>query len=370
MRVGIDAGYLLERRRTGVETYVLNLMRALLALGDRPEIVLYAAGADPPDAAAEPLFAAADRFVISRRTRLWLRLRLPLRLALERVSVAHFPGSLLPAFLPCPAVTTFYDLAAFRFPALYDPRELALYETVVPRSAQRSTRILAISEQTRGDLIELFGVPAERIDVTPLGVDPIFRPIPDAAAEVARHGLRAPYVLCVVGSGHPRKNLCGAVEAFSRLDRGDLELAVVGEVSRDPAAVTAIEASPARERIRVLGHVDEAALPALYSAATVFCFPSLYEGFGLPVIEAMACGAPVVCSDLPVLRELAAGAAVLVRPGDADELTTALREVVEDAARRTQLAAAGPARAAQYTWERTARLTLDTYRAAAEQGGV
>jgi len=363
-RVGIDGTYLLYRQRSGVETYTLNLVRALLALSDRPEMYLYAAGRERP-ADAQPLFAAADRARVSPSPRLWLRLRMPLAMWRERVEVAHFPGTLLPAWLPCPAVTTFYDLAALHYPELYDPVELAHYDRLIPSAARRSAAVIAISECTKEDLIERMGVPEGKVHVTPLGVAAQFVPVPGAKETVQeRYGLRAPYVLACVGSGHPRKNLKGVVQAFTELRRADLDLAIVGAAERDAGALAAIDGSPMREHIVRLGHVPEEALPAIYTAAEVFCFPSLYEGFGLPVLEAMACGTPVVCSDTSSLPEVGGEAAVYVNPAEPEALTAALSELLGDEARRRDLGARGVARAREFTWERTADLTLNAYRAA------
>jgi glycosyltransferase involved in cell wall biosynthesis len=363
-RVGIDATYLLAARKSGVETYTLNLVRALLALRDRPELFLYAASRErPPD--AEPLFAAADGARVSPIPRLWLRARMPLAMAWDRVTVAHFPGTLLPAWLPCPVVTTFYDLAALHYPEMYDPAELRHYEALIPSAARRSAAIIAISESTKRDLVARMGVPVAKVHVTPLGVAPHFAPVPGAKALVReRYGLRPPYVLACVGSGHPRKNLRGVVEAFSRLASSEVVLAIVGTAERDPGAQKAIEASPAREHILRLGHVPEEALPAIYGASEVFCFPSFYEGFGLPVLEAMACGTPVVCANTSSLPEVGGDVAVYIDPSEPEALTAALADLLGDEARRRELGARGVAWAKQFTWERTASLTLRAYRAA------
>jgi glycosyltransferase involved in cell wall biosynthesis len=367
MRVGIEASYLLEPHKSGVETYTLNLLRALLASPGRPEIFLYAAAAKGPGADAQALFGKAKRVRWSRWRRLWLRLRLPPLLWADRIQVAHFPGTILPPWLPCPAVITFYDLAALRLPHLYPPRELRLYERLIPRAAQRAAAILAISESTKRDLVELLGVAAEKIFVTPLGVAPQFAPVPKAGELVARRfGLPQPYLLACVGSGHPRKNLRAVVEAFGKLPLRDLRLAIVGCAARDPRALAAIEASPARDRIVLLGHVREQDLPALYTAATLLCFPSLYEGFGLPVLEAMACGTPVICARTSSLPEVAGQAAVFVEPCDVEALAAAMEALLGDAPRRQELASAGLARARQFSWARTAQLTLAAYCAAAE----
>ncbi len=365
MRVGIDATYLLVPQKTGVETYTLNLLRALLNLADRPEVYLYAAGREPPDTGASAILAAAERTRLSRLPRLWLRLRMPLALALDRVHLAHFPGTILPPFLPCPAVTTFYDLAAFRLPELYDEAELKLYRQAIPAAARRAGAVIAISESTKRDLVELLHLPEEKITVTPLGVAPGFRPVADAVEQAAEaFGLRAPYLLANVGSAHPRKNLSAVVTAFNTVAEPELELAIVGAVERDTAALREIERSPRRRHINLLGYVPAEQLPLLYSAATIFCFPSLYEGFGLPVLEAMSCGAPVICSNSSSLPEVAGGAAMLIDPHEADDLAAAVSALLGDAERRRELSQAALARAAHFSWQRTAKLTLEAYRRA------
>ena len=362
MRVGIEASYLLEPRKSGVETYTLNLVRALLALEERPEVFLYAARRQPWSAEAGELFGRADAARLTRLVRLWLRLRLPVAMWRDRVQVAHFPGTILPAWLPCPAVTTFYDLAAYRYPELYDPAELALYRRVVPAAARRSAAVIAVSQHTKRDLVRFLGVPEDKVRVTPLGVSEIFAPVAGAGEIVAqRYGIEGRYVLACVGSGHPRKNLRAVVKAFERLEMLDVRLVVVGAAERDPGAWAAIQQSPARESIALLGHVPEEELPALYSAAAVFCFPSLYEGFGLPVLEAMACGTPVVCGNTSSLPEVAGEAAVLVEPTDVEAIAGGLKELLADEGRRLALAAAGLARAKNFTWRRTAEMTVQVY---------
>lgn len=368
MRIGIDATYLLTAQRSGVETYALNLVASLLELTGGDPLYLYAAGFDRPADAASVL-SRAQRCRLAANPRLWLRVRMPLLMALDRVDVAHFPGTLLPAWLPCPAVTTFYDLAVLRYPELYAHRELGYYQDLVPAAARRSRAVLAISECTARDLVAAFNVDPAKVFVTPLGVDPHFRPVADAESQVARrHSPQAPYILATVGSGHPRKNLVSVVEAFTAVAEPGLSLVIVGAAQRDQAAVRAVEASPLRDRIHLLGHVPQEDLPMIYSAASVFCFPSLYEGFGLPVLEAMACGTPVICSNTSSLPEVAGDAAVLIDPADPEQLPRAIAEVLADGELSARLSAAGRRRAAGFTWERCAGLTLEAYRYAAEAG--
>jgi len=365
MRIGIDASHLLRPEKSGVETYTLNLLRGLLAIGDRPEVYLYAAGAERPTD-ADPLLAMADRARVTTAPRLWLRLRMPLWMGLDRVRVAHFPAGILPRWVPCSAVVTLYDLAALHYPELYDPRELQHYDELIPRSAHRSAVVLTISESTKRDLVRYWGVAPGKIVVTPLAAAPQFVPVRDAAHSMQeRFGVSGPYVLACVGSGHPRKNLVAVVESLERLQQPSIRLVIVGGPTLDASAQAAIEQSSARDRIMLLGHVPEECLPTVYSGAALLCFPSLYEGFGLPVLEAMACGTPVVCSNASSLPEVAGSAAVMVEPESREALTEAMDAVLSDRHHREALSAAGIERARQFSWERTAGLTLDAYRKAA-----
>lgn len=364
MRVGIDATYVLSSYKSGVETYTLNLIRALLNLPSRPEIFLYAASHEQC-VEAQSLFQKAERARVSCNPRLWLRLRMPLLMLLDQVTVAHFPGTLLPRLVHGPVVTTFYDLAALRYPELYDQRDLRHYDRLVPSAAARAAVVIAISESTKRDLVELMSVPEAKIHVTLLGVNAHFRPVANARQILReRYGLAGPYVLACVGSGHPRKNLSAVVYAFGELGLPELRLVIVGCIKRDRRAAEAIEKSPARGRIITLGHVPEDVLPAIYSAAEVFCFPSIYEGFGLPVLEAMACGTAVVCANSSSLPEVGGEAAVYVDPFDPEALTAALRELLCDETWRHELGVKGLERAKEFTWDRTATQTLEAYKAA------
>lgn len=360
IRVGLEATYLLTAEKSGVETYTLNLVRGLLSLRNPPELGLYLAGRQAPPAAAE-LFRRAWRVRRSPLRRLWLRLHVSVLMRWDGVRVAHFPGTLLPLWLPCPAVTTFYDLAAVHHPELYDAVELRLYRRLVPQAAHRAAVVLAISETTKQDLVTHFDVAADKVKVTPLAASSRFAPVPDARRIVAdRFGIDAPYVLACVGSGHPRKNLVAVVHAWERLS-SDTLLVIVGSIRRDVRAREAVAQSPKRDWCRVLGHVPETDLAALYSAAEAFCYPSLYEGFGLPVLEAMACGAPVVCSNTSSLPEVAGEAAVFVAPRDVEALAAALDRILTDDQRRAELSVAGRRRAGLFSWRRTAELTVAAY---------
>ncbi len=324
----VDAD-VLGRRRTGDETYVRELLRALP--GVAPDLRVAAVTRDPllVPAGIEPLALPAG----SQELRMaW---RLPRLLRRVRPELAHFLH-VIPPGCPCPAVLTIQDLSFERDPTVMSAWERRVFRTAVPRSARRAARILAISERTRDDIVELYGIPAERIVVTPLGVDPDFRP----------GGARGDYLL-LVGAIEPRKDPLAAVEAARAVGR---PLVVVGP-ARDPELERALRDAGADLR----GYVPKPELVRLYQEAACVLFPSRYEGFGLPLVEAMACGTPVVARPDAALREVAGDAAIFTGGDLADAVRTALAD-------SERLVAAGLERAKRFSWDETARLTAAVYR--------
>lgn len=369
MRLGLDARALASPVRSGVEHYVTNLTRALAALPDAPDIIAYA---DRP--ISDPALAAlpSERLKISivRARRGWLRAALPWRLWRDGVDLVHLPSTILPPLLPCPAIVTVHDLAWARFPETYDPADLRMQTRAVPRSLHRAAHIIAVSQSTARDLTETLAVPADRITAIPLGVSPSFSPegpplSPDAFFGAER--LAGGYILhLATGGPHPRKNVAGLLEAYARLraDHPAPLLVVAGDVASQRGKALLAKAADLclADRVIFPGQVTEAVLPALYRSATLLAYPSLYEGFGLPILEAMASGLPVITSDRSSMPEAAGDAAILIDPESVEDLAAALARVLTDEALRRDLARRGLTRAREFTWERTARETLAAYR--------
>jgi glycosyltransferase involved in cell wall biosynthesis len=271
-------------------------------------------------------------------------------------------------------VVTIHDLIPLMMPQAAKPGFLALFEEQVPRAVLQSDMLITPSEHTKADLVRLLGVTPGRITVTGEAPLPCFRPVPqaDARAKVAaRHGLKDPYVL-YVGGFSPRKNLGALVEAFARAkpDLGDgRKLAIAG--SPDAALGQALELAHrlgCGKHIACLGHVGQGDMPYLYSAADVFVYPSLYEGFGLPPLEAMACGCPVVASDAASLPEVCGPAALLVDARDPGALAAAIAHAVLDPGLAAEMRLRGIGRAAEFTWTEVAGRTLAAYAEALEAG--
>lgn len=294
----------------------------------------------------------------------WLRLRAS---GGGRADVAFFPHYDVPCFaLPERSVVTVHDLIHFRVPEAF-PRWRRLGAGVLlGRGVSGAARVIAVSEATRADLVERFPSAAAKVAVIPNGVSPDFAE-PGAGAA----GVEGPYLLCV-GNRKPHKNLAGAVETLARLvpARPDLRLVVVGESYPGWSAVLErAEALGVRGRVVELSGVDDAALRRLYAGCEALLFLSLYEGFGLPVLEAMACGAPVVASDRSSLPEVVGDAGVLVDPHDHAAAADAVLRLAAGGALRAELVRRGRARAAAFTWRRAGRATADLlYRVAAGQG--
>jgi glycosyltransferase involved in cell wall biosynthesis len=278
-------------------------------------------------------------------------------------------GFELPPRGPWRLVTTVHDLIPLRYPALVPARHRWAVRCLLGGALRRAAAVIAVSEATRQEILARFRLAPARVVVVPEAAPVGFAP-PDPATLAdarRRYGLRRPYVL-FVGLLEPKKNLGVLLEAVARLHRagdwGDTELLVVGAPGWGPDPRTRVAELGLDGIVRFVGPAPDADLPALYGGALAFAFPSMWEGFGLPVLEAMAAGAPVVASNRGALPEVAGGAARLVEP-QAAPLAEALGALVADAGERARLRAAGLARAATYSWARTARETLAVYRAAA-----
>jgi glycosyltransferase involved in cell wall biosynthesis len=263
-------------------------------------------------------------------------------------------------------VVTLHDAIAFEYPQGYPFLNNLLHRTYVPATLGNVDAVATDSEHARSALVRYLGLRPERVPVVPLGVDADrFRPAPpdQARAVAARYGLDGPFVL-YVGAYQARKNILGLVEAFGRVhrERPELKLALAGPSPWAYPALRERLEGLGSDAVRVLGYVADPDLPALYGAASVYVLPSLHEGFGIPVLEAMACGTPVVCSTATSLPEVAGDAALLVDPRDPDAIADAVERVVADRALADEMRRRGLARAGRFTWDRTAAGYAALYR--------
>lgn len=352
MRFGVDASRATRARRTGTESYALNLIQGLLAENPAHAWVLYFR-ADPDPA----LFPTAAHRVI-RAPRLWTHLGLSCELArAPRPDALFIPAHVLPLYHPLPSVVTIHDLGYLHFPDAH-PLGQRLYLDLSTRfSARFATHLIADSRATKNDLTRHYHTPPDKITVIYPGFDSTLHRV-DPALVRAKYNLPDNYLLHV-GTLQPRKNLLRLIESISNLQSPFTNYPLL--LAGNPGWLSAPILAAARQHpnLRLLGYVPDEDLAGLYSGATAFVFPSLYEGFGFPVLEAMACGLPVICSSTSSLPEVAGAAALLVDPLDTVALTAAMTRVLNDPALRAELTTKGDEQIKKFSWARAARETLD-----------
>lgn len=377
-RIGIDVTAALAQGG-GIGRYTRELVRAVVAAGTQHDYRLFSARmpANPP----VPNSLPQAKHVVYRAApvdeqwlyRLWYRLRLPIpvQTVTGPLDLFHSPDFVLPPVSgSIPTLLTVHDLSFVHYPDTFPTRLVDYLNRVVPWSIGRATHVLADSAATHDDLQQVWGVPAGKISVLTSGVSDSFRPVTDPARLSLvrqRYGLgEQPYFLAV-GTVQPRKNYQMLVRAFGAV-AGQLPHQLViagGKGWLAEGLLEEIERQHLIDRVRLVGFVDDDDLPALYSAATSLTFPSLYEGFGLPLLEAMACGTPVLSSNascLPEVVHTAQGdAGILIDPLDEAGWAQALVTIANDEALRADLIARGVARAADYSWEKTASSLLAIY---------
>ena len=382
MRIGID-GIPLATPKTGIGHYTFEVARELAPARPGDEFDLLAPV--PVSSQLEEACAAhggqpANLRATAPRTdghlrRRWWSFGLPLHLRERGFALYHGTNYNVPPWAGCPTIVTVHDLSLLLHPETHESRLVELARRRLPVMTRAAAHVLTDSESVRAEICDALGVEPGRVTAVPLAPRRAFRPAPPAEAEAVcrRLGVREEFVL-FVGTVEPRKNLLTLVRAFDLLTRETTlrpQLVIAGRKGwLSEELYELVERSPAAPRVLFTGYVTDEDLRALYTACRVFVYPSVYEGFGLPPLEAMACGAAVVASRIPVIEETAgAAAARLVAPTDAEALASALAELLADEAARAELSAAGRERAREFTWERTARLTAEVYeRVLAEHG--
>lgn len=357
----------------GIGRYVRELVAALARLDHDTDYRLFVAGATrdklPPPPAPNFLWKPSSIPPIWF-ARLWHRARVPIPVEAitGKVTLYHATDFVLPPTLPqTRTLLTVHDLSFVRVPDAASPNLKAYLDAVVPHSVRRADHILADSAATKNDLIELYDTPPEKITVLLSGVDARFKRVEDEAQrQVVREKYQLsarPFILSV-GTVQPRKNYGRLIQALARLrvQGHDLDLVIVGGRGwlEDPIYET-IRTTGMQDHVHFTGFADDTDLPALYSEAVCVAVPSLYEGFGIPVLEGMACGTPVITSDVSSLPEVAGDAALTVTPTDLDALTGALERVLTDTSLQAELIQRGLERVQQFTWERSAEQLQGIY---------
>jgi len=366
LTIAIDASRTTLSRRTGTENYALQLIRALLALDTPHRYRLYFR--DAPPAGLFPDHAQVSSRVIPW-PRAWTHTRFALALWRDRPDVTFVPAHTLPLWFPGPAVVTIHDLGYVYFPDAHPALARRYLDWSTRHSVRRATRIIADSLATSKDIAAHYGVSENRISLVYPGVDETLAPVTDLqklAAVRARYGLPERYLL-FVGTLQPRKNIARIVQAYgcwrSRQSKPDVALVLAGQRGwlYDPRWTAGVEG------VILPGYIDDADVAALYSGALALLFPTLHEGFGFPVLEAMRCGTPVITSAVSSLPEVAGDAALLVNPRAIEEIAQAIERILSDLELRAALIARGYRQAQQFTWQRAAEQTLHVLEAAARK---
>jgi anaerobic magnesium-protoporphyrin IX monomethyl ester cyclase len=370
MRIAFD-GTALQPQRTGVGYYTEHLLRHLTEEASTDEIVVVSNG--PIDTTAALPAGVRVARTASRLPRLaWTQFRAPHALRELGADVAHFTNGMMPVASPVPTVVTIHDMSLTLYPRYHPARRVLLNRPLVAFAARHATAIITVSASAKRDIVRLCRIPPERVHVVHEAAAPAFRPVRDRETldRVRRRYGLAERVILYVGTIEPRKNLRRLVEAFaSRLRAGDLSHQLVcvgpyGWLSRDIHSL--IDRLGVSHAVTFTGYVPFAELPAFYSLAEMFVFPSLHEGFGLPIIEAMACGTPVITGHTSSMPEVAGDAVEHVDAIDTVALGDAMVRLARSREQRDRLSVVGRERADRFSWRRAARETLAVYRLAAQ----
>ena len=357
MRIGFDVTPILAPM-TGVAIYASNLLHHLSQI---------------PGVDVVPLTNRAPHGTPRANKTLWMQTLLPWQLLNDHLDTCHFTNYVASLWTPCPTVVTVHDMTVWLYPQYHYPRRLVAMRPIIPLVVRRAKAVIAVSHATKRDLVRILNIPEAKVHVVHSAPAPHFQPL---AAGVDREALRRQlglpeqYILHV-GTIEPRKNLVRLVEAFACLRAAGAPQHLLFAGPRgwksEPVYAT-VEQLGMGSAVHFLGHVPDESLVAMYNLADVVAFPSLYEGFGLPLVEAMACGTPVVTSGRGALREIGGQAAEFIDPESVDSLAGGLRRVLADAQRAQELKVRGLAQAALYSWQATASATLRVHKACLSPG--
>ncbi|HEY6660002.1 MAG TPA: glycosyltransferase family 1 protein [Pyrinomonadaceae bacterium] len=371
LRIAIDA-HAVGTKLGGNESYAINLIEALAQIDSVNNYTIYVTTREARDRFHQRWPNFKVRSTLPHTPLIRIPLTLSAELRKHPVDVLHVQFT-APPFCPCPVVVSIHDLSFEHLPQTFNRRSRTQLRLTVRHSARRATRILSLSEHTRRDIIETYGIEEERIKAIPLAAPKHFAPVEDnRELQRVRHnyGIDGDYILSV-GSIQPRKNLARLIKAYASL-RGDYsadklpKLVLAGKCAwLYDETLRALEESGVKKAVVLTGYVPEADLPALYTGALCFVYPSYFEGFGLPPLEAMKCGAPVIVGNRTSLPEVVGDAALAVDPFDIDAIATAIKLLMNDSELREELSVKGQQRAAAFDWQETARRTLMVYEEAA-----
>ena len=372
MRVAIDA-HSVGTKLGGNESYAINLIEALAQIDSVNDYTIYITTNEARDRFSGRWANFKVRSTLPHTPLIRIPLTLSAELRKNPVDVLHVQFT-APPFCPCPVVVSIHDLSFEHLPQTFNRRSRTQLRLTVRHSARRAARILSLSEHTRCDIIETYGIDPQRVSTIPLAAPEYFGPINDyRELQRVRHnyGIDGDYILSV-GSIQPRKNLARLIRAYATL-RGSFsadklpKLVLVGKCAwLYDETLRTLEETGVKDLVVLTGYVPQDDLPALYSGAVCFVYPSYFEGFGLPPLEAMKCGAPVIVGDRTSLPEVVADAGLTVDPFDVEAIAGAIARLINDSALRRELSLKGQERARTFSWQDTARKTLAVYHEVAQ----
>jgi glycosyltransferase involved in cell wall biosynthesis len=370
LRIGIDA-HMLGQHETGNETYIFELVKALLEIDHKNEYFLFV---EEPSGLPKIAINAPNCLIVQLKSHSPL-----IRLGYELSYWAkHYYLDILhvtynaPLFQTCPTIVTIHDIAFEMFPEWFSVRDKIILKTLVPRSARKASRVLTISDAARSDIIARYKLANELVTTIHIAPGIDFLHIDPHQIDTIRQKYKtSDRFILAVGNLQPRKNLQRLIQAFAKAKRSDQiphKLVIVGQNWYQAHQIyDSVKEMNIEADIVFTGYIPKEDLRGLYAAANAFVYPSLYEGFGLPIVEAMACGTPVITSNIPVLTEVAADAAYFVDPKDTDSICAALLTVLSSTELQHQLSEKGLARAQHFSWRECAYQTLKTYLQVSEQ---
>ncbi|MCU1338054.1 MAG: glycosyl transferase, group 1 [Bryobacterales bacterium] len=353
-RIGVNALYLIPGGVGGTEIYLRELLAALAAVDSSHEYFVFTNMETQSDLLPKQANFHWKPQAVHARFRpariLWEQIVLPFEAARYRLDVLFNPGFTAPIFSPCRQVTVFHDLQHKRHPEYFRWFDLPFWRLLLWAAAHRSHRLIAVSEATRSDLLRFYHIPKERVAVIAHGVEPAFSRLDRSHTES--------YLLCV-STLHPHKNLPRLIRAYG-LKKRDFRLILAGLRGFHTKAIEQLIGELGlRDSVQITGWVPREELYSLYERARAFVYPSMFEGFGMPVLEALAAGIPVACSDIPPLHEVAGDAALFFNPLDEDAIAAAIEHVMTDAVVQERLTRAGRERARGFTWKQSAERTRE-----------
>ena len=365
-RIGINAHLLAGEqsyRRAGIHQYIYQVLRHLPQEDDL-RYTVYTQQTEGWEERADFQLVSSSLPTKRRLARiLWEQFAWPRAARRDGLALMHSMAFATPSKAPCPVVTTIYDLSFIHYPDSFPALQRRYLTSVTADSCRRSARLITISESGRDDVVERFGVPVEVVDVVLPGVADHFRPFPPEAVDAfrAQQGLSSPFILHV-GTLQPRKNIPILLEALARLNRPDLLLVLAGGKGWFYEDILRrITTLGLQDQVRFAGYVADETLPLWYNAAVALVMPSLYEGFGLPVVEALACGTPVIAARTSSLPEAGGSVARYFDPRSPDELVSEIIRVLDDPVERRRARERGPAHAAHFSWAAAGEATAEVY---------